>query len=212
MLLGNGQMSLDRPGNFAVVGELGLDGETRPIKGALAMALAAAEEGRSGLLVPSANAAEAAVVEGIDVYPIGSLAEAVGFLCGALDIEPTAIDLDEVFRSLSHAEEDFVDVKGQDYAKRALVIAASRMPQRADDRPARDGQDAPGEAARHDHAAALAGREPGDDPDLQRDGPAQARPAADGHAPVPLAASLGQRRRAGGRRQHAAAGRDLVGT
>ena len=57
------------PGNFAVVGELALTGETRPIKGVLAMALAAAAEGRDGLLVPAANAAEAAVVEGIAVYP-----------------------------------------------------------------------------------------------------------------------------------------------
>ena len=72
VLRGSGQITLDRPGNFAVAGELGLDGETRPIKGALSMALAAAAEGRSGLLVPAANAAEAAVVEGISVYPIGS--------------------------------------------------------------------------------------------------------------------------------------------
>ena len=125
MLLGNGQFAHDRPGSFAIVGELGLDGETRPIRGALAMALAAAKEGRSALLLPSANAAEAAVVEGLPIIPIGSLAEAVGYLSGSLDIEPTAIDLDEVFRSLAHTEDDFVDVKGQDYAKRALVIAAS---------------------------------------------------------------------------------------
>ncbi len=125
MLLGNGQFSMDRPGSFAVVGELGLDGETRPIKGALAMALAAASEGRSALLVPSANAPEAAVVEGIPIIPIGSLSEAVGYLSGALDIEPTSIDIEEVFRILNHSEDDFVDVKGQDYAKRALVIAAS---------------------------------------------------------------------------------------
>src|SRR3954447_11308738 len=125
LLLGSGQASLDRPGNYAVVGELALTGETRPIKGALAMALAAAAEGRPGLLVPSANAAEAAVVEGISVYPVGSLSEAVGFLTGQLDLEPTALELDDVFRRLAHHEEDFVDVKGQDYAKRALVIAAS---------------------------------------------------------------------------------------
>jgi magnesium chelatase family protein len=125
MLIGSGQVAPDRPGNFAVVGELALDGETRPIKGALAMALAAAAEGRSGLLVPSANAAEAAVVEGVAVYPVGSLAEAVGFLSGQLELEPTAIDVAEVFQKLAHCEEDFSDVKGQDYAKRALVIAAS---------------------------------------------------------------------------------------
>jgi magnesium chelatase family protein len=125
LLLGSGQMSLERPGNFAVVGELALTGEARPVKGALAMALAAATEGRDGLLVPAENAAEAAVVEGLAVYPVGTLSEAVGFLTGQLDIEPKAVDVEGVFQRLSHYEEDFVDVKGQDYAKRALLIAAS---------------------------------------------------------------------------------------
>jgi magnesium chelatase family protein len=125
MLAGSGQFAPDRRGNFAVVGELALTGETRPVKGALAMALAAVAEGRDGLVVPADNAAEAAVVEGLSVYPVGSLSEAVGFLTGQLDIEPKSVDLATVFRSLSHYEEDFVDVKGQDYAKRALVIAAA---------------------------------------------------------------------------------------
>jgi magnesium chelatase family protein len=125
LLLGSGQVSFDRPGTFAIVGELALTGETRPIKGILAMALQAAAEKRAGILVPSANAQEAAVVEGINVYPIGSLAEAVGFLSGQVDMDPESVDLEEVFRQLSHTEDDFVDVKGQDYAKRALLIAAS---------------------------------------------------------------------------------------
>src|SRR5262249_10342190 len=76
LLLGSGQVAFDRPGSFAIVGELALTGETRPIKGVLAMALQAADEHRDGLLVPAANAAEAAVVEGLNVYPVASLAEA----------------------------------------------------------------------------------------------------------------------------------------
>jgi magnesium chelatase family protein len=125
ILAASGQVALDRPGNFAVVGELALTGETRPIKGVLSMALKASGEGREGILVPRANAAEAAVVEGIDVYPVGSLAEAVGFLSGQLDMDPESIDLDDVFAKCSHMEEDFTDVKGQEYAKRAILIAAS---------------------------------------------------------------------------------------
>ena len=125
LLLASGQVAFDRPGNYAIVGELALTGETRPIKGILAMALQAVSEGRDGLLVPTANAAEAAVVEGLNVFPVGSLAEAVGFLTGQLDMDPEAVDLDELFAQHSHMEEDFVDVKGQDYAKRALLIAAA---------------------------------------------------------------------------------------
>ena len=75
--------------------------------------------------MPTANAAEAAVVEGLNVYPVGSLAEAVGFRTGQVDMDPEAVDLDELFAQHSHMEEDFVDVKGQDYAKRALLIAAA---------------------------------------------------------------------------------------
>ena len=125
LLLASGQVAFDRPGNYAIVGELALTGETRPIKGILAMALQAVSEARDGLLVPTSNAAEAAVVEGLNVYPVGSLAEAVGFLTGQVDRDPEAVDLDELFAQHSHMEEDFVDVKGQDYAKRALLIAAA---------------------------------------------------------------------------------------
>src|SRR5262249_21796241 len=125
LLVGSGQLALERKGRFAVVGELALTGETRSIKGVLAMALAAAAEGRDGILVPAATAEEAAVVEGISVYPISSLPEAVGFLSGALDIDAKSIDLDEIFQRCAHYEDDFVDVKGQEYAKRALLIAAA---------------------------------------------------------------------------------------
>ena len=95
-------MAFDRLGNYAIVGELALTGETRPIKGILAMALQAVSEAREGLLVPTANAAEAAVVEGLNVYPVGSLAEAVGFVTGQVDMDPEAVDLDELFAQHSH--------------------------------------------------------------------------------------------------------------
>ena len=66
------------------------------------MALQAVSEARDGLLVPTANAAEAAVVEGLNVYPVGSLAEAVGFLTGQVDRDPEAVDLDDLFAQHSH--------------------------------------------------------------------------------------------------------------
>jgi magnesium chelatase family protein len=125
LLVGSGQVAFDRPGRYAVCGEMGLTGETRPIKGALAMALAASTDGVDGLLVPTANAAEAAVVEALPIFAVGSLAEAVGFLAGQLELEPQTVDVEELFKLHSHFEEDFSDVKGQDYAKRALVISAA---------------------------------------------------------------------------------------
>ena len=121
LLVASGQVAFDRPGNYAIVGELALTGETRPIKGILSMAIQAVAEGRDGLLVPRANASEAAVVEGLNVYPVGSLAEAVGFLSGQVDMDPESVDLDELFAQHSHMDEDFVDVKGQDYAKRGAL-------------------------------------------------------------------------------------------
>ncbi len=126
ILAGSGQIESDRLDQYAIIGELALDGNTRPARGALSMAITAAKEnGLQGMLVPRSSAAEAAVVEGIDVIPISSLSQAVGFLTGEIDIEPTPSRLDDLFRELSTYDIDFSDVRGQEMAKRAMTVSAS---------------------------------------------------------------------------------------
>jgi len=125
MLAGSGQLISERFDQYAIVGELALDGSTRPTKGALSMAIAAAAQSHlKGILVPSSSAAEAAVVEEIEVIPVDSLTQAVAFLTGTLDIPPTPPRLDDWFQTYASYDIDFVDVRGQEMAKRAITIAA----------------------------------------------------------------------------------------
>lgn len=125
VLAGSGQFQSDRFRDYAVVGELALEGHMRPIKGALSMAIAARDAGFKGLLVPTENASEAAVVNEIDVIPISTLTEAVGFFAGTLDFAPQPPRLDELFEKFSQYDLDFSDVRGQEVAKRALTISAA---------------------------------------------------------------------------------------
>lgn len=108
-----------------VVGELGLDGAVRPVKGVLAIALEAKKRGRTRLLVPDENAPEAAVVEGIRVYPIRNLREAWDLLNDDLEMPPFRLDRRAFFDSHRKYEVDFDEVRGQHMVKRALEVAAA---------------------------------------------------------------------------------------
>lgn len=126
MLAGSGQIQSELFDKYAVVGELALEGTTRPVRGALSMAMAAAkQQGLRGLVVPAENASEAAVVEDLEVIPVSSLAQAVGFFTGQIAIEPQPSRIAEIFEELAKYEDDFADVRGQEMAKRAITIAAA---------------------------------------------------------------------------------------
>ena len=123
--IAGGLFQSEKADQYLLLGELALDGRVRAVKGALATAMLAAAQGRKGVLVPADNAAEAAVVESVEVIPIRFLADAVGFLTDELPLEATRVDLEEAFAVSGKYDVDFSDVRGQESAKRALAIAAA---------------------------------------------------------------------------------------
>ena len=125
MLAASEQIETDQLDNFIVVGELALTGSVRPVKGVLPIALRAKADGKIGVLVPAENAAEAAVVDGLQVIPVQNLREAAQFLEGEIRLAPAKVDLTKLFAHQPDDEHDFSEVKGQENVKRALEIAAA---------------------------------------------------------------------------------------
>jgi magnesium chelatase family protein len=101
LLVATGQLLPEQLKDFAIVGELALNGSVRPVKGALSMAIATAQAGVSRLMVPAACARETADVKEVAVFGITTLAEAVGLLNGALDMEPMSAGIEEIYSKLN---------------------------------------------------------------------------------------------------------------
>jgi magnesium chelatase family protein len=127
VLLAAEYVYVENPGDICFIGELSLDGTLRPVNGVLPIAIAAKQNGIKKMIVPIDNGEEASLIEGLEVYGVNNLKEAVDVLTGMSELKPIKVDKNVLFadQPLHYNIPDFSEVKGQEHIKRALEIAAA---------------------------------------------------------------------------------------